>query len=296
MAKQLTTRTRPVALPGHGRLTSRPRTVALHYEAVERSIMAMHERLDEPLTLDAMAAVAILSRYHFLRVFHRVTGLSPARFLAALRLAEAKRLLLTTPLSVTDICFKVGYNSLGSFTTRFTHSVGMSPSRFRQLLRPDSSYNTPRDPHDGTALVPDTPRAGRITGCIYASAPVPGPVFVGLFQTAVPEGRPIRCGVLPGAGVYLMEQVPKGTYHLLAASFPWPDDPLAALLPGGDVLHIGAHHGPIYVSGGQTLHNVHVTLRPARVTDPPILVALPQFLDRGIGDIQVKEQAISEKL
>jgi AraC family transcriptional regulator len=296
MTERLTTRTAPIVLPEQGQRTSRPQSVALHYEAVERSIMAMRERLDEPLSLDAMAAVAILSRYHFLRVFHRVTGLSPARFLAALRLAEAKRLLLTTPLSVTDICFKVGYNSPGSFTTRFTQSVGMSPSRFRQLLRPDSLHNALRDPGDGSAVLQDTSRTGRITGRIHASAPAPGPVFVGLFQTAVPEGQPTRCGVLPGSGAYLIEQVPKGMYYLLAASFPWPDNPLAALLPGGDALHIGSYQGPIYISSGQTLDNVHITLRPAIVTDPPILVVLPQLLDRGTGEHDLEERAISEKL
>src|SRR5579859_4053906 len=86
----------------------RPATVQLQSEAVERAIATMQERLGEPLSLDTLAEVATLSRFHFSRVFHRVTGLAPVQFLAALRLAEAKRLLLTSSLNVADVCFRVG--------------------------------------------------------------------------------------------------------------------------------------------------------------------------------------------
>src|SRR4026209_2039580 len=95
-------------------------TVASHRRAVERVITNARERLSEPISLHDMSRVAYLSAFHFNRVFHEITGLPPAKFIAAMRLDEAKRLLLNTHLSITDICYDVGYNSLGTFTRRFT--------------------------------------------------------------------------------------------------------------------------------------------------------------------------------
>src|SRR5216684_4257917 len=107
-------------------------TLAAHTQAVERVIRAMHTHLHELLTLEDLASVACLSPFYFTRVFHRLIGIPPGEFLSALRFQAARRLLLTTPLSVTDICFEVGYTSTGSFTTRFTQLVGLSPRLLRQ--------------------------------------------------------------------------------------------------------------------------------------------------------------------
>src|SRR5213080_3436753 len=107
-------------------------THAAHTQAVERVIQTMHTQLHEVLTLEDLASVACLSPSHFTRVFRRLIGIPPGEFLSALRLQAARRLLLTTSLSVTDICFEVGYNSIGSFTSRFTHLVGLSPRLLRQ--------------------------------------------------------------------------------------------------------------------------------------------------------------------
>jgi AraC family transcriptional regulator len=123
------------------RASSQTATAAVHGFAVERVLATMRERLDEDLTLHVMADVARLSPYHFTRVFRHVTGIPPCEFLTALRLQEAKRLLLTTGLSVTDVCFEVGYSSLGTFTTRFTHLIG--PAGCAVSPRP-ASRHTPR--------------------------------------------------------------------------------------------------------------------------------------------------------
>src|SRR5712692_6429375 len=99
-------------------------TLAAQTQAVERAIQTMHTHLHEVLTLEDLASVAYLSPSHFHRVFCRLIGIPPGEFLSALRLQAARRLLVTTSLSVTDICFEVGYTSTGSFTSRFTHLVG----------------------------------------------------------------------------------------------------------------------------------------------------------------------------
>src|SRR5205814_4988789 len=107
-------------------------TLAAQTQAVERVIQTMHTHLHEVLTLEDLASVAFLSPSHFNRVFCRLIGIPPGEFLSALRFQAARRLLLTTSLSVTDICFEVGYTSTGSFTSRFTHLVGLSPRLLRQ--------------------------------------------------------------------------------------------------------------------------------------------------------------------
>ena len=122
-------------MPEHDRrpqASIRPQTAALRTQAVQRVIEEMHRRLDENLTLQDMADVAALSLYHFARVFHQETGMPPAMYLAALRRDEAKRLLQSTSLRVMEVCYQVGYNSVGTFTSRFKQEVGLPPGQFRK--------------------------------------------------------------------------------------------------------------------------------------------------------------------
>src|SRR5215467_2874101 len=121
------------AFDGGPNSTCREDTVAAHRRAVERVITSARGRLCEPISLRDMSRVAYLSTFHFNRVFHQITVLPPNKFISAMRLDEAKRLLLNTHLSITDICFEVGYNSLSTFTRRFTQRVGLGPREFRYL-------------------------------------------------------------------------------------------------------------------------------------------------------------------
>src|SRR4051794_14700048 len=89
------------------KLVCREDTLAAHRRAVERVITDARERLCEPISLYDMSRVAYLSTFHFNRVFHQITGLPPAKFISAMRLDQAKRLLLNTQLSITDISFEV---------------------------------------------------------------------------------------------------------------------------------------------------------------------------------------------
>ena len=85
----------------------------------------------EPLDLDRLARWAGCSRYHFLRAFAATYGQTPGRYLTHRRLERAKDLLRTANLTVTEICLLVGFSSLGSFSSRFSTIVGMSPSAYR---------------------------------------------------------------------------------------------------------------------------------------------------------------------
>jgi AraC-like DNA-binding protein len=78
-----------------------------------------------------MARAAGLSRAHFSREFRRAFGESPHAYLLTRRLERATTLLRTTDRSVADICFSVGLRSVGSFTTSFTRTYGVSPTSYR---------------------------------------------------------------------------------------------------------------------------------------------------------------------
>ena len=83
-----------------------------------------------------MAAVAGLSRAHFSREFRREFGESPHQYLLTRRLERAAALLRATDRSVADVCFSVGLASVGSFTTSFTRTYGISPTVYRAEFPP----------------------------------------------------------------------------------------------------------------------------------------------------------------
>jgi len=95
-------------------------------------------RYSEPLTVDDLARAAGLSRAHFSREFRRAYGESPHAYLLTRRLERAAAMLRTTDRSVTEICFSVGLQSVGSFTTSFTRTFGMSPTAYRAAFPPAS--------------------------------------------------------------------------------------------------------------------------------------------------------------
>ncbi|HEX2785196.1 MAG TPA: AraC family transcriptional regulator [Ilumatobacteraceae bacterium] len=84
------------------------------------------------LTLDELAAVACLSKYHFLRLFKSTYGVTPMEYLSRRRIERAQDLLRATNLTVTEVCMAVGFSSLGSFSSRFRTLVGENPSEFQQ--------------------------------------------------------------------------------------------------------------------------------------------------------------------
>jgi AraC-like DNA-binding protein len=252
-------------------------TTDSHRRVVERVILKMHEQLDRPFSLHEMADVANLSPFHFNRVFRQITGIPPNQFLYALRLEAAKRLLLTTHLRVTDVCFEVGYNSLGTFSTRFTQLVGLSPYQLRHMT---DEMTSPVE------LIPDSlqsfPPATRFVGCISGRITAPHPcsraIFVGLFRTRIPQGRPVAGVLLTRPGDYNIGPLMDGKYFLFAAALPVATEPLNYLLPNAASLLVGGGQGPIVVMRGQVYGNANIKLRQLRLTDPPILVALPSLL------------------
>lgn len=245
--------------------------------------MYMYDRYSEPISLADMAEVARLSQFHFSRTFLTATGVSPGRFLSAIRLQMAKKLLLTTPQTVTDISYMVGYNSLGTFTTRFTRSVGVTPVQFRRASGLVSTV-----PYDRRAAKGAEPLFDWIDGCgvmwfphpqagsIEGRVSVPREarltrIYLGIFESSIAQGPMLAGAVLEGSPAFKLLSVPEGDWYVLAVGAGAPD--ARPPTDAGPVRMI-ASHGPIRVAGGAAL-DVRLRLRGLRPTDPPILLALP---------------------
>ena len=104
-------------------------------EQVNRRLLRARDTMDrhyaEPLDVASVAAVAFMSKAHFIREFRRVFGETPHRYLQRRRVERAMFLLRTTDAPIVEICFAVGFTSVGTFGRTFAEIVGSSPSRYR---------------------------------------------------------------------------------------------------------------------------------------------------------------------
>ena len=221
-----------------------------------------------------MAALAYMSRFHFNRTFRQITGLPPRRFLSALRVQSATRMLLDTDHRVTDICLDVGYSSLGTFVRRFSEALGVSPMRLRSM-RWSPGRNLFQQPEADAQATP-TKSEPSVVGRILAPPSFSGPIFIGLFATPIPEGVPLACTIKYSFGSFRIASAPRGHHHLFALGLPWPERISdffrheSALRGGGEIVCVDkdpVECGEIY-------------LRGAMPTDPPILVNLPVLLKK----------------
>jgi AraC family transcriptional regulator len=114
---------------------ARPATRAELYRRLCRGRDYLHASFAESPTLAAVAREACLAPHHFHRLFRRVFGRTPHDYLLDLRIARARTLLAETERAVGDICLDVGFESLGSFSSRFRREVGVSPTAFRRRTR-----------------------------------------------------------------------------------------------------------------------------------------------------------------
>lgn len=119
---------------------ARPATREELYRRLQGARDFMEAGLADPLTLQEIANVAAFSPFHFLRLFKQVFRETPHQYLTRRRLEAAQALLKKTDLTITDICFSIGFESLGSFSWLFRRHLGVSPEgyreRFREVRRP----------------------------------------------------------------------------------------------------------------------------------------------------------------
>jgi AraC-like DNA-binding protein len=111
-------------------------TVSREVEDLNRRLLRARDAMDraysQPLNVRAVAGVAHISEAHFIRSFRAVFGETPHRYLQRRRVERSMFLLRETDRSVTDICFDVGFTSVGTFSRTFREIVGESPSEYRK--------------------------------------------------------------------------------------------------------------------------------------------------------------------
>ncbi|MEU0442927.1 MULTISPECIES: AraC family transcriptional regulator [unclassified Streptomyces] len=242
--------------------------------AMERAVACMRERFRDPLTVTDIAHSASLGHFPFSRLFREETGVSPGRFLAAVRIHEAKKLIENTSMSFAEISGEVGYDSLNAFTHSFTAAVGLSPGRFRRLCRAQGGGLPAPDPGP-------SPRSGSVAGTVRLP---PGHgnarVFLGAFATAVVQYPAVAQAVVDvpsdRPSCYLLRDVPEGRWHLLAVAVAagTGHDPHAVRtgLVGGH----GTATTTVTVTA-DAVTSAAVRLRRPGPVDPPVLLALPEL-------------------
>ncbi|GIP41112.1 AraC family transcriptional regulator [Paenibacillus sp. J31TS4] len=259
------------------------------YAEIDAVVSYIHDHLYDPLPLARLAEYAAYSPYHFTRIFKERIGLSPQYYISSLRLQRAKDLLLRTDMTIRDIGLEVGQQSLGTFTTRFTERVGMTPSHFRHSASlADSHFRSLQRLSDWR----ESPgyflsRLARVEGTVRADVPFDGFVLIGLFPKPIPEGFPLYGTLLSSLGSFCFADVQPGTYYLMATSVSWSMNVYDMLLPHTTLRT--RSHDPIVVAPNRPVPPQEVTLYPPRLDDPPILISLPLLMRNFLQRVQRRE-------
>src|ERR1041385_8592796 len=253
----------------------RASTTRLHYESVKRAIAAMRMQIGQPLSLRSLAKIGFASPYHFTRTFRNVTGVPPRHFLSALRLDAARSMLLHTRSKVIDICYDVGYSSVGTFTRRFTGSFGVSPRQLRALAQ------SPRHAiPDRQSLPSSHTRLATSIGCsghVLVPEDFKGIVCVGLFATPIPQSKPLACTIAASNGSYQMQDAPQGKSFLFALGMELPIRARDCFCHDS-VLRAGGQ--AVRISGDNVSGDTDLVLRAPLPTDPPILLFLADLMQK----------------
>lgn len=254
----------------------RPETAAYRQLTVEKAIVAMQATITRPLSLQLICRAVLVSHSQLDHIFRAATGISPRKYMSALRLAYAKRLLINTDLKIIDICMEAGYSSLGTFSRSFAASVGVSPQDLRGFLQ--SSELKQIHTLDPARINSQTLKDG-VQGRLVAPAGFSGIAFVGLFPTPIPQGNPIRCIILNGPGEFRIDKVPDGNYYAFAIGFEHGGGPLS-YLQNDDAMRAPSRPLAVRVSGGRSEPRIQLELRYRKLSDPPVLLAIPALLPR----------------
>ncbi len=102
------------------------------YVQIRQSRAFIEKHHSEKIELENMAAAAFMSRFHYIRIFKQIYGITPRQYLRDLRISKAKE-LLKKGLSVTRVCYDVGYKSLPTFSSAFKRGTGYSPKEYQKM-------------------------------------------------------------------------------------------------------------------------------------------------------------------
>lgn len=235
------------------------------------SALGLARSRPEDLTVADLADHVGYSPFHFSRLFTHRLGIGPGRYLTALRIDRAKRLLLQDTESVIDVASAVGFDSLSSFSRRFSATVGVPPGRLRRLAdrisdRPPLPFSLLRPGAGAVRVDLDVPASLSRRGDPH--------IWVGWFPQPAPIGLP-RSGTLVSGVTSVDLPLCPGAPHLLGFAVPQqadaldqlaPDDPTVAVAPGP--LRAGSRVTLSFASAGDAARPV------------PLVTALPSLCTR----------------
>jgi AraC-like DNA-binding protein len=229
---------------------------------IRQAVELMYRKYGEQLILDEMANAAFMSKFHFIRAFRDLIGVTPCRFLGAIRIQESKRLLRTTSMNVSDVAVRVGYCSTGSFTRHFSNSVECSPIQYRNKMigcRFAPSQAAETSGYDG---------GGAISGQLLAATSVTG-FRIGVFGTPIAEGRPAALVTADDSGVFTCGPIRPGVWYVHAIGRdPWADASVSGSLAAPMV---GRSAALTIRAAGRV--DTEIDVHPSGWNDPPMLFA-----------------------
>src|SRR5690625_676403 len=255
------------------------------YPEVEEAILYIQKNIYEPLSLTQLANHVSYSPYHFTRIFKARTGLSPLYYVSSMRLQKAKDLLLNTDLTVRDIGLEIGQQSLGTFTTRFTEKIGITPSQFRKShMQVDHHLHSLQKLSNWREDPSPSHQYATIEGTIQTAHPFNGFILIGLFSKPIPEEFPLYGTLLSSAGNFSFMNVRPGIYYLMATSVSWEMPSMDILLPHTTLRT--RSKAPIFVKSDSIVPLQDVTLYLPKLDDPPILFSLPSWMKSFLNQVR----------
>jgi len=108
------------------------RSLGRNWTQLQRSIEHIHDNIDKHPSLDELASVASMSKFHFAKSFREAMGIAPHQYLVRLRIEKARKLLADPALSLAEVARRVGYSDIGQFGAQFRKIAGISPKQYRR--------------------------------------------------------------------------------------------------------------------------------------------------------------------
>lgn len=247
-----------------------------HRDVVSKVILNMKKVENSDVSLDEWADFACLSKFELISAFKKLTGIPPMTFHNAEKLEIAKKLLVFDKMPATQVCFEIGFESLGSFVTKFGSNVGITPANyartmsafgFAELFAHSLLSRRPVSRSAGTSIEVhfDEPRTAIKPSLIAA-----------VFSRAYPSGTPAGWRFVPPTRRLALFHSGL-TGYCLAASMPlWPR--LSEL--------VNFHPALIGRSAlTRTDGEIRLMLRPPTIFDPPITLAIPALFCREFAEV-----------
>lgn len=249
-------------------------------DTIPNILTYMKEHVFDEVTIEEIAAHFGYSKFHFSRAFKKLTGFSAADYLSSLKIEHAKQELLQNKHSITDSSFDSGFSSLGTFSTTFTKKTGMSPREYKNQV--ESLYHLAKayDDQENYAAYYAEKKQSEDNSQLSVSIHYPddyksGITFVGLFNSSIPNHKPVVGTALITQSSHTFMNIPDGQYYLLACSIEKTLNPLRYFILD-DCLRGKADY-PLRFPEDST-KQIDVYLREPLPEDPPILINLPKLL------------------